>query len=410
MTPAELAQLQTDFISYARINTRSDETAPSDLVPTTPGQTTLAKMLVDQLTAMGLTDVRLNAANGYVTATIPATVPAPTIGFIAHLDTADFNADHVQPQVHRDYQGEPIQWANGLSLTRNQFPALNQFLGQTLITTDGTTLLGADDKAGIAAAVATARHLLAQPELRHGAVAFAFGPDEEIGRGADRFDVAGFGADFAYTLDNGALGDIEYETFNAAQAEVDFTGVAVHPGEAKGKLINALSLAAALDSALPAKERPEFAADHEGFYLQLSLSGTVAHAHAVYIIRDFDRDGFAARKQLFEAAVAALNAPFDQPRIRYTLHDQYYNMADIINRDLTPVRLAQAAIRRVGLTPRTVPFRGGTDGSKITYLGLPTPNLFNGGINFHGPYECVSTEAMGTLADTLLAVIALNAK
>ncbi|WP_390406352.1 peptidase T [Lacticaseibacillus jixiensis] len=407
-----LPALQADFLRYVQINTRSDEHAAINRVPTTSGQTVLAKMLVAQLTAMGLQAVQLNPNNGYVTATLPAntTKKAPTIGFIAHLDTADYNADAVHPQLHPHYQGENIQWANGLKLTVEDFPALKQYFGQTLITGDGTTLLGVDDKAGIAAAIAAIRALQAQPALQHGAVKLAFGPDEEIGRGADRFDVPGFAADFAYTLDNGNLGDIEYETFNAAQAEVTIQGVSVHPGEAKGLMVNALSLAIALDQALPALERPEYTAEREGFNLLLQLDGTVAHARAVYIIRDFDHDHFLARKAQFVAAIKALNAAYASPRITYTMSDQYYNMADIIAKDMTPVHLAEAAIRQVGLTPQIVPFRGGTDGSKITYQGLPTPNLFNGGINFHGPYEAVSLEAMGKLAETLVAIATLAMK
>ncbi|WP_056951880.1 peptidase T [Lacticaseibacillus nasuensis] len=410
MVAFDLNQIQTDFIRYAKVNTRSD--AGSTTVPTTPGQTTLANMLVGELQALGLTDAALNPANGFVTATIPATTSkaVPSIGFIAHLDTADYAADDVAPQLHPDYQGAPIQFANGLALTVEQFPGLRRYFGETLITGDGTTLLGVDDKAGIAAAMALARVLVAEPTIEHGVVKLAFGPDEEIGKGADRFDAKGFATDFAYTLDNGDLGQIEYETFNAAQAVVTFTGTSVHPGEAKGSLVNALTLAECLDAALPTYERPEYTADKQGFFLLLELSGTIGTAQARYIIRDFDRANFAARKATLAQAVASLNAGFAEPRITYTLEDQYYNMADIIAKDQTPLRLAEAGIRAVGLTPHTIPFRGGTDGSKITYQGIPTPNLFNGGMNFHGPYEVVSTEAMGKVAETLLAIVKLNAE
>ncbi|MFD1430087.1 peptidase T [Lacticaseibacillus mingshuiensis] len=407
MTTIDLAALQADFLRYVQINTRSDEAHPTR-IPTTPGQTELAKLLVSQLEAMGLSDVQLNPANSFVTATLPANTDGrPSIGFIAHLDTADYNATNTRPQLHENYDGAPINFANGLSLNTTDFPALAQYLGQTLITTDGTTLLGADDKAGIAGAIAAVRALLADPSILHGTIKLAFGPDEEIGVGADRFDAATFATDFAYTLDNGDLGQIEYETFNAAQAVVTIRGTSVHPGEAKNLMVNAITLAEKLDAALPQFERPEETDGKQGFYLQLSLTGTIQEATATYIIRDFDTANFAARKASFAQAVAGLNAPFAEPRVTFTMADQYYNMATIIDRDRTPLTLAEAAIRHVGLTPKYVPFRGGTDGSKITFQGIPTPNLFNGGINFHGPFECVSTEAMGKLAETLVAIAEL---
>lgn len=408
MEPLDLATIQADFIRYAKLNTRSD--AASSTVPTTPGQTVLAKLLVTELQTLGL-DAALNDANSFVTATIPATkADVPSIGFIAHLDTADYAAENIQPQVHPNYDGQPIAFANGLTLTVDQFPGLRRYFGETLITGDGTTLLGVDDKAGIAAAMALARYLVAHPELPHGTVKLAFGPDEEIGVGADRFDAQGFATDFAYTLDNGDLGQIEYETFNAAQAVIDFAGTSVHPGEAKGAMVNAITLATQLDAALPQFERPEFTADRQGFYCLLGLTGTIDHAQSRYIIRDFDQANFAARKATLAQAVASLNAEFDTERITYTLKDQYYNMADIIAKDKTPLTLAEAAIKAVGLTPKVIAFRGGTDGSKITYQGIPTPNLFNGGMNFHGPYEVVSTEAMAKVTETLLKIIELNAQ
>lgn len=408
MATINLAKLQEDFIRYAKMNTRSDPNR--DAVPSTPGQTKLAELLTAQLTEMGLQQVTLNPKNGYVTATLPATTNAkvPSIGFIVHLDTADYAADNVQPQVHEHYDGTPIRFANGLELSQAQFPALKRYIGETLITSDGSTLLGVDDKAGIAAAVAAARYWLAHPEQPHGEIKFAFGPDEEIGKGADRFDAKGFATDFAYTLDNGDLGQIEYETFNAAQAVVDFKGTAVHTGEAKGLMVNATTLAEAFDRALPQFDRPEYSDGHQGFFCLLDLTGELGQAQSIYILRDFNKSGFAARKAMIQQVAATLNAQFPTPRVKVTLTDQYYNMADIINEDKTPLTLAEAAIKQVGLTPKTVPFRGGTDGSKITYQGIPTPNLFNGGMNFHGPYECVSTEAMGKVAETLLAIGALN--
>ena len=406
----DLNQIQTDFIRYAKINTRSYP--GRDTTPSTPGQTELAKLLVTQLQELGLQDVGLNQENGFVTATLPANTdkPVKSFGIIAHLDTADYNAENVQPQVHPHYDGKPINFANGLSLTVEQFPALKQYFGQTLITSDGTTLLGVDDKAGIAGAVAAARYLLAHPEIKHGLIKFGFGPDEEIGVGADKFDAKGFATDFAYTLDNGDPGQIEYETFNAAQATVTIEGTSVHPGEAKGLMVNANTLGRQLDAALPAFDRPEFSAGHEGYFLLLKFHGEISDAELVYIIRDFDHQQFEARKAYFQKTIDELNAQFDHPRLKVEMHDQYYNMADIINKDPYPLRLAEAGIKAAGLTPKTVPFRGGTDGSKITYQGIPTPNLFNGGINFHGPYEVVSTEAMGKIAETLIHMAQLNAE
>jgi len=404
----DLAAIQADFLSYVHIDTRSD--AASTHIPTTPGQTQLARQLVQQLQALGLVDVQLNAANGFVTATLPSNISkmVPSIGWIAHLDTADFAASPAHPQVHPHYDGQPIIFANGLVLSMAAFPDLARYLGETLITTDGQTLLGADDKAGIAGAIGAIRTLLAHPEIPHGVIKLAFGPDEEIGQGADHFDATGFATDFAYTLDNGALGQIEYETFNASQATITIQGTAVHPGEAKGLLVNALTIAQAIDAALPRFERPEYTSDDEGFYLLDEMHGTVAAATLTYIIRDFDDAHFAAREATLRKIVAELNATFATPRIELTFKKQYANMATIINQDRYPVTLAERAIRSVGLTPHIVPFRGGTDGSKISFMGIPTPNLFNGGMNFHGPFEVVSTEAMGKLAETLVAVATLN--
>ncbi|WP_461225627.1 peptidase T [Lacticaseibacillus suihuaensis] len=403
----DLTAIQRDFTRYVTIDTRSDA-ALADRIPSTPGQTVLAKLLVDQLQDLGLADATLNPADGFVTATLPGTAPEPVIGWIAHLDTADFAADHVRPQYHPDYQGEPIRWANGLSLTTTQFPALQRFFGQTLVTTDGTTLLGADDKAGIAGAMAALRELLAHPEIPHGPIRLGFGPDEEIGAGADRLDVAAFGAAFAYTLDNGELGQIEDETFNAAEATVTIRGRAVHPGDAKGLLVNAITLGERLDAALPAAERPENVAGHDGFFMLDQFRGGVAETTLTYILRDFTAAGFARRKALLRQAVAALNATLDEPRLSLTLHDQYKNPKPVLDRDPTPLRLAEAAIRQAGLTPHYAPFRGGTDGSKLTAAGLSAPNLFNGGLNFHGPFECVSLEAIATLATVLVNVARLS--
>lgn len=405
-------QLLDDFLTYVKINTQSDASQALDQVPTTAGQTQLAQLLMQQLQDLGLHEVKLNPQNSFVTALLPGNTTAMTaIGFIAHLDTAaDYSGAHVQPQVHADYQGQVIEWANGLKLDPQQFPNLHNYIGQTLITADGTTLLGVDDKGGIAGLIAALRYLVNNPQLLHGPIKVAFGPDEEIGRGADRFDVPDFAADFAYTLDNGLVGDIEYETFNAAQAVIDISGVSVHPGQAYGQMVNAISLAEQIDQQLPQKERPELVQGYDGFYLLNQFQGDVSHAHLVYIIRDFSRDAFEQRKQDLQNIVDQLNAQFTQPRIKLTLTDQYYNMADIINQDRYPVTLAQNALKNLQIEPHVKPFRGGTDGSKITYLGMPTPNLFNGGENFHGPYEFVTVEAMVQLAQTIIEIVNLYAQ
>lgn len=397
----DLQALTAQFVRYAKMNTRSDATTGS--VPSTPAQTEFAHVLVADLTAAGFQDVQL-LANGFVVATIPANAAAPVIGWIAHVDTADFNSVHVQPQVHRAYSGAPIKFGNGLVLDSATFPDLTARVGQTLITTDGTTLLGADDKAGIVAAINAGRYLLAHPEVQHGTIKLAFGPDEEIGQGADRFDVTSFGADFAYTLDNGAVGDLEYETFNAAECQIHIVGKSVHPGSAKGQLINALKVAQQIDQALPQKQVPEQTADYEGFFLLDSLHGDVGAADMTYIVRDFDLTAFRQRCHLLQAIVDGLNDQGAAIAITTKWTDQYFNMGPALTTFPLPVDLAKAAYAEVGLKLRVVPFRGGTDGSKLTAMGLPTPNLFNGGANFHGPYEYVTAEAMATLAETLVTI------
>lgn len=408
----DLDKITERFVRYAQVNTRSD--ASSKQVPTTPGQTVLAHMLMADLQAIGLSDVELQT-NGYVTATLPANLPAGqrqprTIGWIAHLDTADYPSERVRPEVHKQYAGQVIHYSGNpdLALDPAQFPALQKLRGQTLITSDGTTLLGADDKAGIVGAVTAAQYLLAHPEQKHGRIRLGFGPDEEIGRGATRFDVARFGCDFAYTLDNGDPGDLEYETFNAAQAQIHITGKSVHPGNAKGQMINALTVARRIAAALPEDDVPERTDGYAGFFLLDHLAGDVASADMTYIIRDFDTDKFRARCAQLRAIVDQLNAEHAAVAITLQMQDQYYNMGPALEKYPYPLQLAKKAMRASGLTVRTVPFRGGTDGSIITAKGMPTPNLFNGGGNFHGPYEYVTAEAMAKLAETLVNVATLN--
>ena len=401
-----------NFLTYAKINTRSDP-QNSQQIPSTACQMDLAQVLEQQLKDLDLQDVKINPHNAYVTALLPGNSDEdqPTIGFIAHLDTADFNAENIQPQVHYNYDGQPINFANGLQLTTTEFPNLKNFIGQTLITTDGTTLLGVDDKAGIAGVMSAISYLVQHPEISHGPIKVGFGPDEEIGQGAKHFDVDDFQADFAYTLDNGDLGDIEYETFNAAQAIIDIQGKSVHPGQAKeGGLVNAISIGEQLDQMIPTAERAELTEGREGYYLMLKFSASIEHARLLYIIRDFDHQKFELRKKVVQQAVEQLNQQLDQPRIQLKLQDEYYNMADIIQKDPYPIELAQQALQNLGITPKIKAFRGGTDGSLITYKGLPTPNLFNGGDNFHGPYEFVTVEAMQKLAATIIEISHLSHK
>lgn len=403
-------EVLNNFLTYAKINTRSNP-QNSQRIPSTDCQMDLSRLLEQQLKDLHLQNIKINPSNAYLTALLPGNTnkKQPTIGFIAHLDTADFNAENVQPQVHYNYDGQPIIFANGLQLTTTEFPNLKKFLGQTLITTDGTTLLGADDKAGIAGLMSAVSYLVKHPEISHGPIKVGFGPDEEIGQGAKHFDVNDFQADFAYTLDNGDLGDIEYETFNAAKAIIDIKGKSVHPGQAKeGGLVNAISIGEQLDQMIPNRERAEFTEGREGYYLMLKFSASIEHAQLLYIIRDFDHQKFEIRKKVIQQAVEKINKKLDQPRINLILQDEYYNMADIIQNDPYPIELAQQAMQNLGITPKIKAFRGGTDGSLITYKGLTTPNLFNGGDNFHGPYEFVTVEAMQKLAATIIEVSHLS--
>ena len=405
-------QLVDRFIRYVKKETRSDEA--STTVPSTPSQTEFLKDLVEELVALGYQDVRLNPKNSFVTATIPATTTkeVPVVGFIAHVDTADFEARNVQPQFHENYDGEAIvlDKEGKFVLSPKDFPNLKNYVGKTLITTDGTTLLGADDKAGVSEIVTAGAYLLAHPEIEHGKIRVAFGPDEEIGRGADLFDVEEFGCDFAYTMDGGPVGELEYESFNAAQAEITFQGKNVHPGTAKDTMVNALELARQFQNALPEFEVPEHTSGREGFYHLMYANGVVEEAKLVYIIRDHDRTLFKAKKAYLQLVVDRLNASLDSNRISIDMKDQYYNMAEIIEKDFRAVEVAQKAMENLSITPIIEPIRGGTDGSKISFMGLPTPNIFAGGENFHGRYEFVAVESMEKARDVIIEIAQLLAK
>lgn len=400
--------LVSRFITFAKFETRSDEQSTS--VPSTPSQEAFSKeVLIPELEKIKLQNIFYNPADGFVTATLPANSSQsfPTIGFIAHVDTADFNATDVQPQFHENYDGEDIvlNWEKGIVLSPKDFPALKHYVGQTLVTTDGNTLLGADDKAGIAEIITALEIIQKDESLKHGDIKVAFGPDEEIGRGADLFDVKKFGCDFAYTMDGGPVGELQYESFHAAQAVVSIQGKNVHPGTAKDTMVNAIKLAMDFDRRLPAAEVPEKTEKREGFYHVLGIEGSVEESQLVYIIRDHDREAFEAKKTEMERIAQEMNEELHAERIKVSLKDQYYNMGEILEQDMRPVQLAERAMKRIGIEPIIEPVRGGTDGSKLSYMGLPTPNIFAGGENFHGRYEYIAVESMEKATEVIVEII-----
>ncbi|MEF3302559.1 peptidase T [Paenibacillus sp. GYB003] len=395
------------FVSYVRVDTQSDDA--SETCPSTPGQLTLARMLVEELNAIGMEDVTMDE-NGYVMATLPANTdkPVPTIGFLAHLDTAtDFTGAGVRPQVVERYDGGDIvlNAERGIVLSPRDFPELAGYAGHTLITTDGTTLLGADDKAGMAEIMTAMAYLLRHPEVKRGKVRVAFTPDEEIGRGPHRFDVAAFGAEYAYTMDGGPLGELQYESFNAAAARITCKGKNVHPGTAKGKMINSAKIAVAVQNRLPAAEAPEHTEGYEGFFHLTSIQGNVEETKLNYIIRDFDRDRFEERKAELARIVKELQEEYGEERIVLEMRDQYYNMREKIEPVMHIVDIAREAMTSLGIEPVVRPVRGGTDGSQLSYMGLPTPNLFTGGENYHGRYEYVSVDNMVKATNVILEIV-----
>ena len=397
------------FIRYVKVNTRSNE--ESTTVPSDPKEVAFLADLAEELKGLGLENVR-TMADGYVFAELASNIDAdvPAVGFISHVDTADFNAEGVNSQFVENYDGESdIKLNDDYTLSPADFPSLKKYKGHTLITTDGTTLLGADDKSGVAEIISAAEYLIAHPEVKHGKVVFGFGPDEEIGIGADNFHVKEFGADFAYTVDGGPLGELEWETFSAAAANIKIQGRNVHPGSAKDTMVNALQVAMDLHAALPAGDRPELTEGRQGFFHILKLNGTPEEAEMSYIIRDHDRIIFEERKQALRDIVEKMNGELGVERIKLDMYDQYYNMGEVLKDDMTSVDLAEAAMKALDIEPVIEPVRGGTDGSKITFLGLPTPNLFAGGENMHGRFEYVSTKVMHQAVDTILKIVELNA-
>ncbi|MDL5383255.1 peptidase T [Aeromonas hydrophila] len=395
------------FLRYVTFHTRSDATNPA--CPSSEGQLVFARALCDEMQQMGLSRVTLDQY-GYLTACLPGNQPdAPAIGLIAHMDTADYEAAHVVPQIIENYQGGDICLGKGDEvLAIRDYRFLKNYLGQDLITTDGTTLLGADDKAGIAEILTTIDHLLAHPEIPRGDVWIGFTPDEEIGRGADRFPLDRFPAKWAYTVDGGELGELEYENFNAAGATVRFIGNNVHPGTAKGSMINSQTLAARFHAAMPAEQTPEATDGYQGFFHLAQMNGTVEETSLHYIIRDFDDEGFAARKAQLKERVASLQLEAPRARIELTLTDSYRNMRSQIEPHMHIVELAKAAMQAADVTPRIKPIRGGTDGARLSFMGLPCPNLFTGGHNFHGKHEFIPLQSMEKAVTTLVELVRLT--
>lgn len=393
------------FLDYISYDTQSDE--ETNMTPSTPGQMVFVKHLREELEAMGLEDISLDD-NGYLMATLPANTDkkAPTVGFIAHVDTSpDMSGKHVKPRIVKNYEGDDIvlNKEQNIILSPKEFPELLDYKGQDLIVTDGTTLLGADDKAGIAEIVTAVSYLQAHPEIKHGKIRIAFNPDEEIGKGAHKFDVERFGADFAYTMDGGEIGELEYENFNAAGAKITIKGRNVHPGSAKHKMVNSIRVAAAFIEMLPRWETPEHTEGYEGFYHLVAINGTVEETVLNYIIRDHDRDRFESRKREIEHLVRKTNTEFPDC-CSVEIKDQYYNMREKIEPVMYIIDIAKQAMIDAGVTPKVQPIRGGTDGAQLSFKGLPCPNIFAGGLNFHGRYEFVPIPSMEKASDVIVNI------
>jgi len=395
------------FLRYVSIDTQSDDN--STTMPSTSKQFNLLRMLRDELESMGLKDVSLDD-NGYIQATLPANTKrkAPVIGFISHVDTApDMSGENVKPRIIQNYDGGTVVINRdlNLNLTPDEFPELKDYLGQTLIVTDGTTLLGADDKAGVTEIMAAMEYLVKHPEIEHGTIKVGFTPDEEIGRGVDKFDVKKFGADFAYTMDGGGVGELEYENFNAAGAKVFIQGRNIHPGYAKNKMMNAILMAMEFNALLPVNERPEFTRDYEGFYHLIKMEGSVEKASIQYIIRDHDKPKFELKKAFFLQCIDFINKRYGEKVFSPELKDQYFNMREMVEPVYHVVETARLAMVELGIEPKVVPIRGGTDGARLSYMGLPCPNIFAGGHNFHGKFEYIPLESMEKAVQVILKIL-----
>lgn len=400
------------FIGYVTIDTESDPN--SETTPSTAKQWDLANKLVEELKEIGLSDVTIDE-NAYIMATLPSNVnhEVPTIGFISHFDTSpDFTGANVKPQIVKNYDGKDIvlNTEKNIVLSPDYFEDLLMYKGQTLITTDGTTLLGADDKAGITEIVTAMEYLINHPEIKHGTIKIGFTPDEEIGRGAHKFDVKKFGADWAYTMDGSQVGELEYENFNAAGAKITVKGKIVHPGYAKGKMVNSMYYASEFINTLPRLETPEHTEGYEGFFHLHNIEGDVEETTLQYIVRDHDMDKFEARKALLEKIVIDLNTKYESEVFKIELNDQYFNMKEKVEPVMHIVDIAEEAMKAVGVTPLIKAIRGGTDGSQLSYMGLPCPNIFAGGHNFHGRYEYVPLESMQKAVEVICKIAELTAE
>ncbi len=399
------------FIRYAKIDTQSDERF--NTMPSTKKQLDLLNLLAEELKEMGLDDVNLDE-NGYLMATVPGNVDktVPIIGFISHVDTSpDSSGTNVNPQI-MDYKGKSLvlDKKKNIVLSPKDFPFLNNYIGQKIITSDGSTLLGADDKAGVAEIMTAVEYLTKHPEIKHGTIKIGFTPDEEIGRGADKFDVEKFGANFAYTLDGGPIGELEFENFNAARARIVIQGLNVHPGTAKDKMKNSMLIAMELNSMLPAHQTPSHTEGYEGFYHLTDMKGTVDSTTINYIVRDHDKEKFEKKKELLIKIVDHLNIKYGTRTVKLTMVDQYYNMREKIEPVYHIVELATKAMEEAGVRPNIIPIRGGTDGSRLSYMGLPCPNIFAGGHNFHSRYEFVPIHSMEKAVDVIVKIVELNAR
>ena len=395
------------FIKYAKVYTTSDE--DSTTTPSTQRQKNLAKILVEDLKEIGIDNAYMDD-NSYVYGFVPANTDkiCNTIGFIAHMDTAPAaSGENVKPQIHKNYNGEDIilNKEKNIALSIKEFPYLKDQIGKTLITADGTTLLGADDKAGIAEIIEAIKYIIENKEIEHGPIAIGFTPDEEVGRGADLFDVKKFNANFAYTIDGGHVGELEYENFNAAGAIVNITGKSVHPGSAKDILINATTIGMEFHSLLPEDEVPEKTEGYDGFYMITDFKGGIESATLKYIIRDFAIENLQKRKDLLKNISEIINEKYKSQLVKVDVHDEYYNMKKVIEPVMYVIELAKKSMLEADVIPKIVPIRGGTDGAKLSYMGLPTPNIFTGGANFHGIYEYISGEDMVKAKETIINII-----
>ena len=404
-----MKKVQERFIEYVKINTKSDETTGT--TPSTKEQLVLAEKLYNELKELGLSDVRLTDT-GYVYGTLESNIEkeVPTIGFVAHMDTApDYSGENVNPQFIYNYDGGDIKLNKDTVLSPKFSPELKKYVGKTLITTDGTTLLGADDKAGIAEIMTAISYFVENPEVKHGTIKVGFTPDEEIGEGADHFDVEGFNADFAYTMDGGRIGELEYENFNAASAKVVINGVNVHPGYAKGKMVNSIMVANEFINSLPLEEVPEKTSGYEGFNHLTDINGTIEKTTLSYIIRDFTAEGYDERVKDFEDITRSLNSVYGEGTVELTIKESYRNMKEKVEPVMHIVESAKEAMIQAGVEPLVRPIRGGTDGARLSYMGLPTPNIFAGGENFHGKYEYVPVESMEKAVEVIINIIKVYA-